>query len=479
MSVETRAVRPDTVRAALYQRVSTAEQSVERQNEANRAAAAANDWQAIEYADPGQSASQFAGPHGGANREDWQRLLADLDAGQIDVLVLWTPSRGNRQLAEWAELLDTCRTRGVLIHITSERHTFDLSIPREWKTLASAGVDAAGESENMSMEIRNGKEDGRKAGRPQGGVAFGVHRVRDPEKARHAFLRDEPDEKTGPVVRAIVLAVGAGEAYLEIAEALNDGRLNLDGTIGTGPGSQSPLPPSAGHKRPGRKGWTRSTVVDIARNRRYAEVGVVTEDEALAARARVGDGKRKGEKPRAMRFRYSQVMTCSVCGENVRGITDAAVDRYRCAGKGHVSVKTDVADQFLDEVCIGLLVRDAPGLFEHADEAGSAAARAEAARLQARLDEAAGSYAAGRITLAQLEQITATLRPKADAASKRADDLAKPSALIGLPGGTRAEVERRWNALSLPARKAAVRVLLPNAQLHPGHKVIDERVTWD
>src|SRR5258707_13672162 len=131
----------DVITAALYQRVSTTDQALGRQYEENRAAVARHGWRAVEYEDPGQSASRFARPGGGASREQWGRLLADLAAGKIGVLVLWEASRGDRQLAGWAQLLDTCRKHGVLIPITSQDHTYDLSRAREWRTRAEARSD--------------------------------------------------------------------------------------------------------------------------------------------------------------------------------------------------------------------------------------------------------------------------------------------------------------------------------------------------
>src|SRR5260221_3577899 len=154
----------DVTAAARYQRVSTTEQALGGQYEESRAAVARHGWRAVEYEAPGQSASRFARPGGGASREQWGRLLADLAAGKIGVLVLWEASRGDRQLAGWAQLLDTCRKHGVLIHLTSQDHTYGLSRAREWRTLAEDGIDSAYESEKLSMRIKSGKDEGAQSG---------------------------------------------------------------------------------------------------------------------------------------------------------------------------------------------------------------------------------------------------------------------------------------------------------------------------
>src|SRR5260221_9327138 len=64
----------DVITAALYQRVSTTDQALGRQYEENRAAVAPHGWRAVEYEDPGPSASRFARPAGGPSREQWGRL---------------------------------------------------------------------------------------------------------------------------------------------------------------------------------------------------------------------------------------------------------------------------------------------------------------------------------------------------------------------------------------------------------------------
>jgi site-specific DNA recombinase len=92
----------------------------------------ANGWQiAAEYEDA-VSTSRFARKQ----REDWPRLLADIEAGRLDVVVLWESSRGSRRAAEWMAFLDLCRDRQVRIHVTSHGRTYDMS------NLACAGLES-------------------------------------------------------------------------------------------------------------------------------------------------------------------------------------------------------------------------------------------------------------------------------------------------------------------------------------------------
>jgi site-specific DNA recombinase len=450
-------VRTDVARAGLYQRVSQlataadrqTARSIEQQNEGNREACQRHGWLPVaEYADPGLSASRFAGAKGGANREHYWRALADVKAGRLDVLVLWEPSRGSRELENWAHLLNACRVSGVLIHVTSHDHTYDLAIGRDWRALAEDGIDSAYESEKLSMRILRGKADGKAAGRPQGAVAYGMRRIYDPQKRVHAWLRDEPHPDTAPVVAEIIRAVAAGHGYQSIADALNE----------------------RGVPSPAGRQWTRSAVTSVAGREVYAAAGIVTEAESLSARGRLTDTRRKGERPQSARFRYSQVMTCGRCGGPVRGSIRSGADVYHCRA-GCAYIPAAAADEFIDGVAADRLSRpDAEDLFGHADDAAVIVLRTEAERWRQKIADATRSYNADRITLDTLEAITADARPKAEAADRQAREAAVPSPLAGLPGGSRAAVAKRWDALSMSARKAATRALMPDLTLMPsGH----------
>lgn len=59
---------------------------------------------------------------------------------------------------------------------------------------------------------------------------------------------------------------------------------------------------------------------------------------------------------------------------------------------------------------------------------------------------------------------------KAQAARKRAEHLATPSPLAGLPDEAYDVVKGRWEALTIGARKAAVQIIMPDLALMPGRR---------
>ena len=96
------------LRAGLYERVSTGIQdtelsrSVDQQNRQGQAAVRQHGWRvAARYADPGLSASRYARK----GRPDWTRLVADIESGRLDIIVMWASDRGGRELEAWARFL--------------------------------------------------------------------------------------------------------------------------------------------------------------------------------------------------------------------------------------------------------------------------------------------------------------------------------------------------------------------------------------
>src|SRR6266568_1239210 len=140
---------PAPLDAAVYNRVSDdrkgRSKSPQEQNEESLAACADEGWAVrATYTEPeSASASRFTTKV----REEWERFSADLEAGKFGVVVVWETSRASRRMASFVGLLDACRDKGVLIHVTSHGHTYD---PRKWrdrKALLEDGIAAEGTSE--------------------------------------------------------------------------------------------------------------------------------------------------------------------------------------------------------------------------------------------------------------------------------------------------------------------------------------------
>ena len=120
------------------------ERSIEEQLEVGHARCEAEGWPVAEgavYVDR-VSASRFARQP----REDWPRLLADLEAERLGGLWMWESSRGDRDPESWMGFLRRCRDTGTPIYVDTHERLYDIRIPRDWKVLADEGVDSAYES---------------------------------------------------------------------------------------------------------------------------------------------------------------------------------------------------------------------------------------------------------------------------------------------------------------------------------------------
>lgn len=72
------------------------------------------------YRDASVSASRYSRK----SRDDFARLIADLEADRFgaQVLMIWESSRGSRRVGEWVNLLELCERRSVSIHVVAQPH---------------------------------------------------------------------------------------------------------------------------------------------------------------------------------------------------------------------------------------------------------------------------------------------------------------------------------------------------------------------
>ena len=436
-----------TLRAALYGRVSQdkhAGRSVAEQQAESEQACQLNGWTSpATYSDNDISASRFTTK----TRPGWAKLVADLDAGKFDVIVLWEPSRGSRELMAWAALLDACRRHKVLVHVTSHQHTYDLTKPRDWRSLAEDGVDSAYESEKSSQRIRRAMTANAVAGRPHGRTPYGYVRRYDP--STKALLAQEVDPVTAPVVREVFRRLAAAEPVITVT---ND--LNARG-----------IPSPAGVR------WARQNVRKLALSHTYiaqreyaGEVHaghwppIVEPEVWYAARRVLLDPKRTVTKPGRYKYLLSYIAHCGVCGDTLQAAHRKGGTAYFCV-HSHVSAGVGWLDDIITPLVLArlnnkaLMARLAGG-----DDEAVMAARTQVAALKERLEGFRDAAAAGELTPASLAHVEARLLADITLAQKKAASTAVPFALRSLVGGD--DIAARWEALSIAGRRQIVSALL-------------------
>jgi site-specific DNA recombinase len=467
------------VRAGVYQRVSKLAsahdrkeieraRSIEEQNKANQAECDQNGWTITErYEDPGLSASRFATKA----RPEYRRLLADIRAGRLDVVVLWESSRGDRELAGWAQFLNVCRESQTRIYITTHGRLYDMANGRDWRNLAEDGVDSGYESEKTSMRVRRTVAAKMQAGEPFGHCPYGYEREYHPRtreliEQRPSTEPANPADKGGmtraDVIRYIFRSIAKGTPVNEIRRWLN---------------GQGIPAPEGGE-------WGRSVIQRIAGNpvyigkRRWRHhdglldgkwAPIVDQETFWTVQRILSDPRRKTTKPGSVRHMLSYLATCGECG---REVTAAGPDKknrvaiYRCLS-GCVQIRADWLDNYVSITVVERLSRPDAYPLTAASDKETVSARAEAAELQARLDEHADLAAEGKISPLSFARIERKLLAKIADADRRTALAAVPPVFRDIAGGPYEQVEAKWGRLPVAAQKELCRVLFEQISVIP------------
>jgi site-specific DNA recombinase len=166
-------------RAAIYCRISKDREDerlgVARQEKDCREIAARRGWEVIEppYIDNDISAAKGSKKV----RANYERLLHDIEAGQVDAVIIWMEDRLQRQVIELAEFLKVCDTAGVS-KIASIGGEFDLSDPDQRTMLYIKAAMAEAEIDKMKRRQLRKHEEKAENGRPSGGGRRGFGELR-------------------------------------------------------------------------------------------------------------------------------------------------------------------------------------------------------------------------------------------------------------------------------------------------------------
>lgn len=391
-----------------------------------------------------------ASRHARKQRDDWPRLLADVDAGRLDVVVMWESSRGDRELESWAGFLSLCRDHGALIRVTDDGETYDVRKPKHWRQLASEGVSNAYSSDETSQRNLRTARSSAKAGRPNGPVPFGYTRTYDPKTRELIEQSPVPDEAA--VVEEIFRRVAKGEPVKTLAGELT-GR--------------------------GGRGWTPHGIREVVRRKAYigvrshngdpethAAVWPAIIDEALFWRANRVLDERAEHHWRSSRMEHvlTGIPVCDVCG-GVYGGSDSRRygRRYSCRNNGCGYLNADELEDLVLAYVLGRLAkRDVYSKLRRAGENADKeldAAKTEAENLRARLDEWRDSAARGETSPASLAKIERDLTAQIAAADRKAERAGIPPAVRELVDAED-ELPERWAAMPLAARRDVVGALV-------------------
>jgi len=446
--------------AAIYAQISADVEGkslgVQRQLEDCRKLAADRGWPVgAEYVD--NDVSAFSGKP----RRDYARMLADLESGARDAVIVYNLDRLHRRPVELEDFVAWCERVGVS-QVATVTTDIDLGNDDGLFMARIFAAFAAKESGRKSARIRRKMLQNAEPGLPHGSVRpFGY----EDDK-----ITIRPAEAA--VVREMVDRYLAGQSLLSLTLWLNE----------------SGIAPAVA------KSWQTSAVRQILCSGRIAGLrehrgqvigpaawpAIITAAERDRVLARIA--ARAVTKTRAARtYLLSGMLRCGRCDNRLfsqarHNDPDNRVRRYVClkgpdhGGCGRLTVVAEPVEQLLTDAVLTRL--DSPHLAQvlagkSSPDADVAALAAAVEADQSRLDELAALYAEGAISarewLAARDPITARItQARRDIAT--ATDTSAVSQLAGTGGALR----KQWPDLDLDRQQAIIKSVLDHAVIAPG-----------
>lgn len=434
-------------RAGVYVRISSdptgRRLGVTRQLEACREKAAVLGWEVVGvYEDNDVSAST------GDPRPRYEAMLADLESGRLDAVIVWDLDRLTRRPIEIEHFIDLADRRGVAL--ASVGGDVDLSTDNGRLFARIKGAVARSEVERKSARQKAAGEQRRAAGLQHvGRRAFG-----------HSKDGKGLVEEEAAWVRKGVAALLAGESVAQVTRDFNTAGLT------TTAGGQ----------------WNTTELRRMLRNPRHAALlthrgtvigpgswpAIITVEDHRALCSILDDPSRHAARPPSGSALLVGVATCGRCGAPVYSCRSGNRPRYYyCSSSRHLTRAADPIDAFVTDVLLERLTR-APveDLVDPVDPEVLAALRVEEDTLRARLDGAADAYAEGSVDELQLRRISNRLRARLDEIAQEVAQASRRHDLTDLLGAP--DLATAWADTPQDGRRRVLAALAEVTLLPPG-----------
>lgn len=460
--------------AGVYVRISRDDEGdelgVARQERACRELAERKGWRVAEvYRDNDISASGYSK----RRRPDYARMMTDVAAGTLDVIVAWDLDRITRRPSEAERMWDALLEAGDVRVATVGGDDVDLRTGEGLMVARIKLAVAAEEVRKMSRRIRSKHQELAEKGLPVGLGAAGLK----PGSTGWPFGYQRGgmviDEGEATILRQAAKDVLAGIPVTSIARQWNEA------------GVRSPFP------RKTELGWRAQSVVALLMSprpaglRRHIEDGIVVLYKAqwpaildLATHEQLvstlGANRGKGDHPRR-RSLLTGLVRCGLCGANMTRSAKHGAPTLMCPkgpgkdGCGGVSIGADLAE--------GAIVRRVIAHIEQRASAGVEAimaqgADSEAARIAGELQESEQTKLrlAERLALADFDDAEIAAMRKANKSRiadlrSRLDALTQESTLARWD--TVAEFEAEFAASDTDTRRALLARVIDHATVLP------------
>jgi site-specific DNA recombinase len=480
-------------RAGIYTRISSDPKDqklgVQRQEADCRKLCAQRGWQVAEiFCDNDTSAFNRRKP-----RPRYTDMLHAVRTGKIDTIVCWHPDRLHRQNRELVGFIDLVNDHHVHIQ-TVTAGEYDLASASGRNTARILGSVAEYESEHKSERIRRKLEQNAIDGKPHGGSRpYGWH-AHDLGRGRYCTVNPE---EAAVVIKATHMLL-SGQSLRSITKALNaEGATTATGKPWKPVGVRDMInrPRNAGLRSRGRARHDGS--------RRSLEIlgpgadcePIITAEEFYQAHAILSNpARRTSPEHLGRKHLLSGIARCGLCGDHMIATGGTMSTRkgdhsyphagkavYRCRECGKITRSQVYVDDLVTKVILArLALPDAKELLvDHSQIDKARAALITSQQLQERLDDAAGAYGAGVITIQQLTTITAAIKPQIEKAQA---EVASPDRTRVLGDLVSLDPSEVWSVISPDQRRAAVALLLNVTILPtrrgPGFDPNAVQITW-
>lgn len=437
--------------------------SVADQIDSGRALCDAHGWPVVDVFD--QDVDRSASRHARKSRDDFEALLAGIEARKCRIVVAFEASRYYRDLEAYLRLRNACASAGVLLCYNGQ--IFDLSKREDRKATAMDALAAEDEGEGIRDRVLRTTRSQAEKGAPHGRILYGYARRYDPDTGDLTEQYEHP--RRGAEVREVFERIAAGETtYAILKDFAERGILHGDMT------------------------WQDHHVSEMLRNPAYIgrrvhqgiDVGeaawpaIVDEETYWAVQRIVSAPGRARSHDTAVKHLLSGIALCGECTD-----CGKCADESRCDGqpvlrvmknRGYLSYQCDARfdtvlrqtrmDAYVEEALVTWLSSDA-AVAAFRPEGGdkrAAAARIRLEQLRDQLDDARKAATRFRpdgkpeLSVASLGAMEAQLEPQIDKAKAEAEEAAVPPLLRSLVGN--ADADRVWADLDMSQRRMVLRL---------------------
>lgn len=419
------------------------------------------------YVDDSKSASRYAHERY-RQREDFERMIADIESGRIrpgDQLIMWNQNRQDRDLEVYVRIRKMCEQHGVLWNVHGR--IYDMRDARDRYYTGMDALRSEAEVDNLVEGVRRGLAGSARRGRPHWTKkAYGYTKIFDD---RGKLSKIVINESEATVLRQAAEDIAAGIALRAVVEQLN--KAGIPAPLG-GPWHTTSMRNHLLNPRYIGRGVYHGEVLETElEGGRAMWPAILDEDLFYRCRAVLTDPSRLNARPTRLKYLLTGIAVCDVCDGPVVAIVvrDKIRSHYGCpSGLGpdgpgrHVGRKIAAVDQYVQECLFWRLSRpDAREWLGDDQGAGDQIAKlmTRISEAQAHLAEAREAYARREISLATMSAAETADRAEVEAAEVELETLRRPSVAAGLVAETPEEVAARWDELDLVQQRGVLRAL--------------------